>query len=121
MACNFFAVWLQIVHQAFNCTRLDDLQSWHRLQTGLHDVSANTTLQEGANQAVAVIRYSWCRAVGFIRAADGCLCAVGLSCAVCVLAMWLNVWLQDDTYMCHDTSRRTRAIPVVVDRSNNSA
>ena len=50
------------------------------------------------------------------------MCAVGLSCTVCVLAMWLKVWLQDDTYMCHDTSRRTRAIPVVVvDRSNNSA
>ena len=54
-------------------------------------------------------------------AAVGCVCAVGLSCAVCVLAMWLKVWLQDDAYMCHDTSGRTRAIPVVVDRSNNSA
>ena len=50
----------------------------------------------GANQAVAVIRYSWCRAVGFIRAAVGCVCAVEMSCAVCVLAMWLLVWLQDD-------------------------
>ena len=34
-------------------------------------------------------------------------------CAVCVLVMWLQVWLQDD----HDTLRRTRVIPVV-DRSN---
>ena len=42
------------------------------------------------------------------------MCAVGLSYAVCVLAMWLQVWLQDD----HDTSRRTRVIPVV-DRSNS--
>ena len=42
------------------------------------------------------------------------MCAVGLSCAVCVLAMWLQVWLQDD----HDTSRRTRVIPIV-DRSNS--
>ena len=49
------------------------------------------------------------RDVGFIRAAVGCVCAVGLSCAVCVLAMWLQVWLQDD----HDTSRRTLVIPVV--------
>ena len=67
-----------------------------------------------ANPAVAVVRYSWCRAVGFIRAAVGYVCAVGLSCAVCVLAKWLQVWLQDD----HDTSRRTRVIPVV-DRSNS--
>ena len=35
--------------------------------------------------------------------------------------MWLKVWLQDDAYMRVDTSRRTRAIPVVVDCSNNSA
>ena len=100
---------------------MDDLQNWHHLQTVLDNVSANTTLQEGANSAVAVICYLWCRAVGFIRAAVGCVCAVGLSCAVCVLAMWLKVWLQDDTYMGHNTSRRTRAIPVVVDRSNYSA
>ena len=82
-------VWSQIVHQAFNCTRLDDLQNWHHLRTVLDNVSANTALQGGANQAVAVIRYSWCRAVGFIRAAVGCVCAVGLSCSVCVLAMLL--------------------------------
>ena len=93
---QLFAVWLQIVHQAFNCTRLDDLQNWHHLQTVLDNVSENTTLQEGANRAVAVIRYSWCRAVGFIRAAVGCVCAVGLSCAVCVQAMWLKMWLQDE-------------------------
>ena len=42
------------------------------------------------------------------------MCAVGLSCAVCVLAMWLQVWLQDG----HDTSRRTRVIPLV-DCSNS--
>ena len=24
-----FTVWSQIVHQVFNCTRLDDLQNWH--------------------------------------------------------------------------------------------
>ena len=65
-----------------------------------------------------------------MRAAVGCVCAVGLRgwlrvccwavIAVCVLAMWLKVWLQDDTYFeVHDTSRITRAIPVV-DRSNNS-
>ena len=46
--------------------------------------------------AVAVFRYSWCRAVGFIRAAVSCGCAVGLSCAVCVLAMYPPVWLQND-------------------------
>ena len=28
-------VWSQIVHQVFNCTRLDDLQNWHHLQTVL--------------------------------------------------------------------------------------
>ena len=28
-------VWSQIVHQAFNCTRLDDLQNWHHFQTVL--------------------------------------------------------------------------------------
>ena len=94
---QLFAVWLQIVNQAFNCTRLDDLQNWHHLQTVLDNVSASTTLQGGANQAVAVIRYSWCRTVGFIRPAVGCVCAVGLSCTVCVQAMWLKVWLQDDT------------------------
>ena len=77
---------------------------------------------KGLILAVAVICFSWCRAVGFfLRAAVGCMCAVGLSCAVCVLAMWLKSWLQDDTYMWHDTSRRTCAIPIVVDRSNNSA
>ena len=68
------------------------------IQTVLDNVSANTTLQEGANQAVVAIRYSWCRAVGFIRAAVFCVCAVGLSyIAVCVQAMWLKVRLQDDT------------------------
>ena len=36
-------VWSQIVHQAFNCTRLDDLQNWHHFQTVLDRVSANTT------------------------------------------------------------------------------
>ena len=35
-------VWSQIVHQAFNCTRLDYLQNWHHLQTVLDNVSANT-------------------------------------------------------------------------------
>ena len=90
-------VWSQIVHQAFNYTRLNDLQNWHHLHRVLINISANTTLQRGANQAVAVIRYSWCRAAGFIRAAVGCVCAVGLSCTAGVLAMWLKVWLQDDT------------------------
>ena len=94
---QLFAVWLQLVHQAFNCTRLHDLRNWHHSQTVLDNVSANTTLQEGANQAVVVIRYSWRRAVGFIRAAVGCVRAVGLSCTVCVQAVWLKVWLQDDT------------------------
>ena len=47
------------------------------------------------------------------------MCAVGLSCAVCVLAMWLKVWLQDDTYMIRP-EERVLIIPVVVDRSNNS-
>ena len=36
-------VWSQIVHQAFNCTRLDDLQNWHHFQMVLDNVSANTT------------------------------------------------------------------------------
>ena len=58
---------------------------------------AGAPVCQRANPAVAVVRYSWCRAVCFIRAAVGCVCAVGLSCAVCVLAMWLEVWLQDDT------------------------
>ena len=31
-------VWSQIVHQAFNCTRLDDLQNWHHFQTVLDNV-----------------------------------------------------------------------------------
>ena len=75
---------------------------------------AGAPVCQRANPAVAVVRYSWCRALGFIRAAVGCVCAVGLTCAVCVLAMWLQVWLQDD----HDTSRRTRVIPVV-DRSDS--
>ena len=44
-----------------------------------------------AHPAVAVVRYSWCCAWGFIRAAVGCVCAVGQSCAVCVLAMGLQV------------------------------
>ena len=46
-----------------------------------------------ANPAVAVVRYLWCRAVCFIRASVGWVCAVGLSCAVCVLTMWLQVSL----------------------------
>ena len=65
---------------------------------------AGAPVCQRANPAAAVICYLWCRAVGFIRAAVGCVCAVGLSCAVCLLAMWLKVWLQDDIYMCHDTS-----------------
>ena len=75
--------------------------------------------RQRANPAVAVICYSWCRAVGFIRAAVGCVCAVGLPCAVCVLAMWLKMWLQDDTYMIRP-EERVLILPVVVDRSNNS-
>ena len=76
---------------------------------------AGAPVCQRANPAVAIIRCSWCRAVGFIRAPVGYVCTVGLSCAVCVLAMWLQVWLQDTD----DASRRTRVIPVV-DRSNNS-
>ena len=67
---------------------------------------AGTPVCQRANPAVAVVRHSRCRAVGFIPAAVGCVYAVGLSCAVCVLAMWLQMWLQDD----HDTPRRTRVI-----------
>ena len=28
-------VWSQIVHELFSCTRMDDLQNWHHLQTVL--------------------------------------------------------------------------------------
>ena len=41
------------------------------------------------NPAVAVNRYSRCHAVGFMREKVGCVRAVGLSCALCVLAMQL--------------------------------
>ena len=54
---------------------------------------AGTPVCQRANPAVAVVRYSWCRAGGFIRAAVGYVCAVGQSCAVCVLTMWLQVGL----------------------------
>ena len=43
---------------------------------------AGAPVCQRVNPAVAVIRYSWCRAVGFIRAAVGCVCATELSCAV---------------------------------------
>ena len=45
---------------------------------------AGTPVCQRANPAVTVVRYSWCRAGGFIRAAVG---------GVCVLAMWLQVGL----------------------------
>ena len=48
---------------------------------------AGAPVCQRANPVVAVIRYSWCRAVGFIRAAVGCVCAVGRSCTVFVLAV----------------------------------
>ena len=80
---------------------------------------AGAPVCQRANPAVAVICYSWCRAVGFIRAAVGCVCAAGLSCAAYVLAMWLKMWLQDDTYMIRP-EERVLIIPVVVNRSNNS-
>ena len=35
-----------------------------------------------ANPAVAVVRYSWCRAGGFIRAAVGCVCCWAVMCCV---------------------------------------
>ena len=54
---------------------------------------AGAPVCQRTNPAVAVVRYLWCRAVGFIRAAVGSVCAVRLSCAVCVLAMWLQVGL----------------------------
>ena len=41
---------------------------------------AGAPVCQRANPAVAVIRYSWCRAVGFIRAAVGCVC--------CWAVMW---------------------------------
>ena len=63
---------------------------------------AGAPVCQRANPTVAVVRYWWCRAVGFICAAVGCVCAVGLSCAVCVLAIRLKVWLQDDTYIIRD-------------------
>ena len=66
-------------------------------QTSCPGSRAGAPVCQRANPAVAVVRYSWCCAVGFTRAAFGCVCAVGLSCAVRVLAMWLQVWLQDDT------------------------
>ena len=69
-----------------------------------------------ANLAVPVIRYSWCHAFGFIRAKVDCVCAVGLSCALCVLVMQLQVCLQDDTYMIRPEKRVINK-PVEIDRS----
>ena len=108
-------------YRANNCDlRVSKVRGQDR-HTSCPGSRAGAPVCQRADPAVAVICYSICGAVGFIRAPVGCVCAVGLSCVACMLAMWLKVWLQDDTYMCHDTSRRTRAIPVVVDRSNNSA
>ena len=59
----------------------------------LPGLESRTPVCRRANPAVAVVRYSRCRAGGFRRAAVGCVCAVGQSCAVCVLAMWLEVGL----------------------------
>ena len=47
---------------------------------------AGAPVCQRANPAVAVICYPWCRAVGFNRAAVGCVCAVGLLCMCCVRA-----------------------------------
>ena len=73
---------------------------------------AGTPVCQRANPAVAVVRYSWCRAGGFIRAAVGCVCAVGQSCAVCVLAIWLQVGLSQAraTSNPHLSSKKTRKI-----------
>ena len=54
---------------------------------------AGAQVCQRANLVVAVVLYSSCRAGGFIRAAVGRVCAVGQSCAVCVLAMWPQVGL----------------------------
>ena len=84
---------------AFGATAVEcphQLKSSNR-HTSCPGSRAGAPVCQRANPAVAVVRYSWCRAVGFLRAAVGCVCAVGLACAVCVLAMWLQVWLQDDT------------------------
>ena len=65
--------------------------------------------------AVAVICFSWCRAVGFIRAGVGLrVCCWAVQC--CVRAGHVAAAVDARR---HDTSRRTRVIPVV-DRSNNS-
>ena len=44
---------------------------------------AGTPVCQRANPAVAVVRYSWCRAGGFIRAAIGCVCCWAVMCCVC--------------------------------------
>ena len=76
------------------------------------DSRAGAPVRQRANPAVAVVRYSWCRAGGFIRAAVGCVCAVGQSCAVCVLAMWLQVGLSHarTTSTPHLSSKKTHKI-----------
>ena len=43
---------------------------------------AGTPVCQRAKPAVAVVRYSWCRAGGFIRAAVGCVCCWAVVCCV---------------------------------------
>ena len=76
---------------------------------------AGAPVCQRANPAVAVVRYSWCRAGGFIRAAVGCVCAVGQSCAVCVLAMRLQVGLSQarTTSKLHISSKKITKITKV--------
>ena len=70
----------------------------HQLKTSNRHTScpgsrAGTPVCQRENPAVVVVRSSWCRAGGFIRKAVGGVCAVGQSCAVCVLVLWLQVGL----------------------------
>ena len=78
---------------------------------------AGAPVCQGANSAVAVIRYSWCLAVDFMHACRGWLrvCCWALMC--CVRAGHVAA-VSCGRKTTHDTSRRTRDI--LVDRSNNS-
>ena len=70
-----------------------------------------------ANPAVAVIRYWWRRAVGFIRTAIGCVCCWAVMC--CVRAGHVAAGVAARRHMIRP-EERVLIIPVVVDRSNDS-
>ena len=105
-----FVGWI-LTWKNFTCHSLSDLINWNQAtdrHTSFPGSRAGAPVCQRVNPAIAVVRYWWCRAVGFIRAAVGCVCAVRLSRAVCALAIWhvaACVWLQDDTYMIRPEER----------------